>query len=398
MNRPPDGGRSRAVAVEDPLHVTGMSWSTPLGDDIESVWRLLLAGRNGFAEHASPVPLRSLLAAAVASVPSGSGHAERMLALAVGGLRAAFADARLGVADDGVALVLGTSYGSHLDQEAASLYDWAVRSAAAIGWPGVPVCVSTACSSAADAVLVGAELVRSGRYRAAVCGGVDILTPAKRIAHSTLQTMSEERLRAFDHGHSGMLLGEGAGFLVLEPDAERSGRSYALLRGAGSSNDAVGLTAPAPDGRTVRSAIDRALDASGLTAGDIAAVSAHGTGTVLGDEAEARGLALAFGGRTRRPVVFGTKGALGHSLGACGTIEAITLILALRDQLAPPITGLRSPIGDVAPFVRPGTRAREVRGASGLSLTLGFGGFNTALAFSVERPARQTAKQEEATA
>jgi 3-oxoacyl-[acyl-carrier-protein] synthase II len=360
-----------------------MSWSTPLGDDVEGVWRRLLAGQDGFAEQASPLRLRNPLAAAVTSVPADSGHAERMRALTVGGLRAAFADAGLDAADDSVALVLGTSYGSHLDEEAESLYDWAVRSAATIGFPGTPVCVSTACSAAADAVLVGADLVRSGRYRAAVCGGVDILTPAKRLAHSTLRTMSDKRLCAFDTGHSGMLLGEGAGFLVLESDAERSGRSYALLRGVGSSNDAVGLTVPAPDGRSVRSAIDRALHGSGLTAEDIAVISAHGTGTVLGDEAEAQGLALAFGGRPRRPVVFATKGALGHSLGACGAIEAITLILALRDQLAPPVAGLRSPIGDAAPFVRPGTR--EVDGSAGLSLTLGFGGFNTALAFSVEQ-------------
>jgi 3-oxoacyl-[acyl-carrier-protein] synthase II len=375
------------TGAERPLHVTGLSWCTPLGTGLDDVWQRLLAGQDGFTELPSPLPLRNSLAATVGSTDAEPG--ERMLALAADGLRAAFADARLPVGDDSVAVVLGTSYGAHLDEQAPSLYDWASRATRAIGHPGPPVAVSTACSAASDALLVGAELVRSGAYRAAVCGGVDVLTPAKRLAHSALRTMTDERLRAFDTRHSGMLLGEGAGFLVLEPDAERSGRSYALLRASGSSNDAVGSTAPAPDGRSVHAAIGRALRSAGLAPEEIAVVSAHGTGTPLGDEAEARGLALAFGGAARPPVVFATKGALGHSLGACGAIEAITLVLALRTRLAPPIAGLRAPTVPAARFVRPG--ARTVHGAAGLSLTLGFGGFNSALAFSTathpcERP------------
>ncbi|GHF18065.1 MULTISPECIES: beta-ketoacyl synthase N-terminal-like domain-containing protein [Streptomyces] len=364
------------------IHVTGLGWSTPLGDGIEDVWQQLLAGHDGFAPLGAPFPLRNELAASVPSVPPGPDHGARLTALAAKGLRAAFADAGLDPAEDGVALVLGTSYGAHLDEEAESLYDWAGRCAEAVAFPGAPVCVSTACSAASDALLVGAELVRSGRYRAVVCGGADILTPAKRLAHSMLGTMTGERLRAFDTGHSGMLLGEGAGFLVLEPDASRAGRSYAVLRGVGASNDAVGLTAPAADGRTVRTAVERALADSGLGATDIAAVSAHGTGTVLNDEAEARGLAMVFGEQPDAPAVFGTKGALGHSLGACGAVEAITLVLALRDRTAPPVAGLRTPIGEAAGLVRPGRRT--VHGTAGVSLTLGFGGFNTALVFTVD--------------
>ncbi|MCO5994307.1 beta-ketoacyl synthase N-terminal-like domain-containing protein [Actinoallomurus rhizosphaericola] len=359
-----------------------MSWSTPLGDDLAGVWDRLLDGLDGFDRLEMPFPVRNDLVAMVPSPPVELGHRERMLAMTADRLQAAFADAELDPADDGVALVLGTSYGAYLDEEMETLYDWAVSSARAAGYAGNPVCVSTACSASSDALLVGASLVRSGRYRAAVCGGADIVTPAKWLAHSKLGTLSDERLRAFDAAHSGMLLGEGAAFLVLERGSERAGRSYAVLRGAGSSNDAVGTTAPAADGHTVRTAVDRALRDSGLRGIDVAVISAHGTGTVLNDEAEARGLALAFADRDELPVVFGTKGALGHSLGACGAIEAITLILTLRERVAPPIVGLTSPIPQAADFVRPGRRA--VQGSAGISLTLGFGGFNTALVFSVE--------------
>ena len=360
-----------------------MSWSTPLGDDLDSAWQRLLARRDGFAAVESALPLRNDLVAAIPSVPMDMAHGDRMHTLTTGRLRAACADAGLDPGHEDVALVLGTSYGEHLDAEVPSLYGWAQQAAEATGFTNEPVCVSTACSAASDAVLVGAELVRSGACRAAVCGGADILTPAKRLGHSKLGTMSPARLRAFDADHLGMLLGEGAGFLVIEPDAGRAGRSHAVLRGVGSSNDAVGTTAPDADGGTVRLAIEHALRAAGLDADDIAVVSAHGTGTVLSDEAEARGITRAFAGCAELPVVFGTKGALGHSLGACGAIEAITLILSLRDQVAPPILGLHRPIPEADSLVRPGSR--EVRGTAGISLTLGFGGFNTAIAFSVER-------------
>jgi len=302
--------------------------------------------------------------------------------MTVAGVRSALSDAALDPTEDGLALVLGTSYGAHLDEEVSSLYQWATRAAGSIGFQGVPVCVSTACSAASDAVAVAAELVDSGACRVAVCGGVDILTPAKRLAHSKLGTLSPERLRAFDTKHSGMLLGEGAAFLVLERGAERTGKSHGVLRGVGSSNDAVGVTAPAEDGKSVRMAIERALFAAELDVGDIGAVSAHGTGTALNDAAEIRGLTQIFGENRNVPVIFGTKGALGHSLGACGAIEAITLLMALRDRVAPPTVGLREPMPEAAPFLRPGRR--EIHGSAGISLTLGFGGFNTAIVFSVE--------------
>ncbi|MFI9782971.1 beta-ketoacyl-[acyl-carrier-protein] synthase family protein [Kitasatospora sp. NPDC051984] len=367
--------------------MTGIGWETPLGNSVDDVWTALLKGESGISELPSGVPLRSLLAAVVTSVPVDAPPHVRQRELAARAVYSALADAGIPSWDGFDAeLILGTSYAGNLDDpDLPSLYTWARDTAALAGFAGTPLCVTTACSAGSDAVLMGAELIRSGRREICVCVGVDVVTAAKRLGHSLLGTMSPESLRAFDARHNGMLLGEGAGVLVLESAghaARRGARVHAELRGAGSANDAAGMTAPDPSGRSIRLAVERALAAGGLTAGDIAVVSAHGTGTPVNDEVEATSLRSLFGTGPDGPVVFGTKGALGHSLGACGTIEAITLIKALTDRQVPPVHCLESPM-DGFPLPLPIGGPLPVAGGCGLSLTLGFGGFNTALVLAV---------------
>jgi 3-oxoacyl-[acyl-carrier-protein] synthase II len=376
-----------APVVDTPLCVTGLGWVTPFGADPDHVWGRLTAGDSAVAPLEAPpgVRVRSPLAAVVASVASLP-PGERQQALALDALRDTYATAGLDPHDPEVALVLGTSYGGDLDDPTVgSLADWAHQVARAIGHPGTPVSLATACSAGSDAVLVGAELVRSGAYRAAVCGGVDVVTLAKRLGHSALGTMTPQQPRPFDVTHSGMVLGEGAAFLAVESHAgarDRAAPVLARLRGAGSANDAAGLTAPDPDGESVVLAVRRCLAGSGLTTADVAVVSAHATATEVNDAVEATSLGRLFGDLDPGPVVFATKSALGHSLGACGAIEAITVILALRAGVAAPVAGLRDPVPFPLPLVA-GTPAR-LRGRAGLSLTLGFGGFNTALLFALE--------------
>jgi 3-oxoacyl-[acyl-carrier-protein] synthase II len=359
--------------------VTGLGWATPLGTDLDGVWKALLDGADGTSEQPFPHRLRSQL---VAMLPSSDADPQdRMVALAADTLTAAFADAGLAPHDPAIRLVLGTSYGADLDDpDTVSLHQWARTVADRIGHPHVPITVTTACSAGADSMLIGAELIAAGRCEVAVCGGVDVITAAKRLGHSALGTMSTSGLRAFDEQHDGMVLGEGAGFVVLEAAERaraRSARVYATLSGAGSANDATGMTAPDSSGTSVVLATRRSLLHSGLMVEDIAVVSAHGSGTPLNDSAEAAALAELFA--DPGPLVFATKGALGHSLGATGAIEAITVILALRDGLVPPILGLRTPM---APLTLPVGKAREFTGTAGMSLTLGFGGFTTCLLFT----------------
>jgi len=149
------------------------------------------------------------------------------------------------------------------------------------------------------------------------------------------------------------------------------------LIGIGASNDAFGLTSPDPSGLSVRLALDRALLAAELTYSDLALYLAHGTGTQLNDDLEAKVVEEVFANNEMLTIV-GTKGALGHSLGACGVIEFILLLQMLNRQLAPATVGLTDPISSISARF-PGPKGRLLSGPYGVSVTLGFGGFNTAL-------------------
>ncbi|MGW4384128.1 beta-ketoacyl-[acyl-carrier-protein] synthase family protein [Kitasatospora sp. NPDC004531] len=387
----------------DAVAVTGMAWSTPLGDGLDEVWRQLCAGESGMAEVPSPHPVRTRLAAVVpAPAYPGADPEERHVELTVRTVRAALADAGLtvgrlaGQADP--LLILGTSLGSQLDRAAEPAQHWTRRTADAVGATATPICVTTACSAGSDSLLLAEALIRGGHAQVCVAGGSDVLSEAKRLGHTALGTMSPHALRAFDTAHDGMLLGEGAGFLVLESAehaAARGARIHARLVGAGSANDASGLTAPDPSGASVVAAARRGLAASGLAAEDVAVVCAHATGTPANDAVEAVSLGAVFGGGPAAPVVFGTKGALGHSLGATGAIEAIATVLALRHRTVPPIAGLRDPLPGLT--LRPAATAQPVAAGAGLSVTLGFGGFNTCLLFALD-PAQTAPDRTEAAA
>ncbi|WP_233580373.1 beta-ketoacyl synthase N-terminal-like domain-containing protein [Streptomyces triticirhizae] len=374
--------------------VTGMAWATPLGDGLQEVWRRLCSGATGVADQPSPHRLRTERAAAVPSPPYRPGGREaweRQVALAARTMDAALRDAGVAADHGRLTLVPGTSFDARIDREAPE-EDWAVAAARQLGHPRRPLVVTTACSAGADSLLLALALLREGGGEGIfLAGGVDVLTEAKRLGHSALGTMSPTGLRAFDVAHDGMTLGEGAGFLVLEGAAaarRRGARVYATLSGAGSANDAFGLTAPDPSGRTVTAAVRRALAGSGGVPGDVAVICAHGTGTPANDEVEAATVQRLFGGVRSGPVpvVFGTKGALGHSLGATGAIEAVATVLALRERQVPPLHGLSSPLPGLS-LRLPRGGPEKAYGTRGISLTLGFGGFNTCLLFDSGPPA-----------
>ncbi|WP_162795001.1 beta-ketoacyl-[acyl-carrier-protein] synthase family protein [Nonomuraea lactucae] len=365
------------------VRVTGMAWSTALGSGLDEVWRALLAGDSGIADVPSEHPLRNGRAAALPGLPLDKDPVERQVSLARGTLAAALRDAGLSAAGSRPRPVLGTSYGPHLDTGDVSLLDgWSRDAVRGLGPLKTPVPVTTACSSGSDSLMVGAELIRSGEEDICVCGAADILTPAKRLGHSALGTMSPTTLRAFDAGRDGTLLGEGAAFLVLESGdsaVARGAPSYGRLAGAASSNDAAGLAAPDMSGDGVVRAVAGALRAAGRDAGDVAVINAHGSGTPANDLVECRAYGRVFAGPAR-PVVFATKGAFGHTLGATGAIEAVALLLALRDGVVPPVHGLAAAMPGF-PLPLPAGAAARFDGDLGLSVTLGFGGFNTCLAF-----------------
>ncbi|RKH15283.1 beta-ketoacyl-[acyl-carrier-protein] synthase family protein [Corallococcus sp. CA047B] len=374
-----------------PVVVTGAAWTTPLGSGLDAVWRRLLAGEHGFVEVPSPHRLRNTQAAVVPGRSSGQveGPAERLRGLAVATLREALEHA--GLTGDGARtlFVLGTSLGAYLDDEGernAPLHQWADAVVGVLGAKAPPVVLSTACSSGSDALVVGAECLRAGLADVCICGGVDILTPSKRLAHSALSTLSPSRARAYDTRHDGMMLGEGAAFLVLESAAhaeQRSARILARLRGVGSANDAASMTSPDPAAAGARLAMERSLVDAGLAASEIGLVNGHGSATPVNDRAEAAAFRSVFGSKGG-PLVFATKGAFGHTLGATGAMEAIATILGLRESIVPPIVGLEQPDPEFPCPLSVGASTRH-SARKGLSVTLGFGGFDTSLVFEVAR-------------
>ena len=364
------------------IAVTGMAWLTALGDDLELVWQALLAGQSGLRIVPFPARLRNELAAE--AIDGEVPPSERMVRMACQTIRKALSSAGLEACDPELQLVLGTSLGAFLDDSESrrSFSAWASAVAQELGCVLTPIVLSTACSSGSDAILVGAELIRAGAAKYCVCGGVDVLTPSKRLGHSALGTASLTQLRAFDVRHDGTLLGEGAGFMVLEPESPLR-KPIALLRGTGSANDATGMTRADITGKSAAYAMKRSLADADLPSSAIELINAHGSGSVLNDTTECNALGDLFSGQDK-PTVFATKGNFGHTLGATGAIEAIALVLALRSGQIPPIYGLEQPLPEFPlPLSKSEPQSRDAR--LGLTLTLGFGGFDTSLIFEVER-------------
>ena len=359
-----------------PLAVAAWSMLTPFGEDDATI-NALFEQRSAFTPQTSPWKLRNPLAAVMAERPSHAttdGQWQRYLATCV--TRKVLDTLSIDL-QNRCAFVFATSFAHLIDDGGnETMSTWARDVLRSVECDLDPIVVGSGCSSGSDALGVAAAMLDCGTIDTAIVVAVDIVTEAKRIAHSTLGTMAVNDHKPFDIHRSGMLPGEAAAAVVLmrrDDCPEDKGE----LVGIGASNDAFGLTAPDPSGLSVRLAIDRALLAADLSYRDLALYLAHGTGTQLNDELEAKVVEEVFADNEMLTIV-GTKGALGHSVGACGLIEFILLLQMLNKQLAPATVGLTEPIDSIAARF-PGPEGRALSGPYGVSVTLGFGGFNTAL-------------------
>ena len=245
----------------------------------------------------------------------------------------------------------------------------------------------SACSAGAHSIGEAMELIEYGRADAVVTGSSEAaLVPLARAAFGALDAMSELGIsRPFDARRDGFVMGEGAAILVLE-DAEqaraRGATILAYVRGYGATSDAFHLTAPDSEGAGATEAMRLALADAGLTPEDVVYVNAHGTSTPLNDRAETLAIKAALGEAAKHIPVSSTKSAIGHLLGAAGSVEAVATILALRDRIAPPTLGLEeSEEGLDLDYVPGKARPLDIDGkpAVGLSNGFGFGGHNAVL-------------------
>jgi 3-oxoacyl-(acyl-carrier-protein) synthase len=380
--------------------VTGLGILSAVGRGAEATVDALREGRSGLG------PLTRFASARcgdlpVAEVSLRELEAEGPRTVALG--RAALTDALASAGLDRSALreaglAVGTTVGGMpesevaladlLENRAASEAVWLRHECAYLtdtladefGLEGPAHTVSTACSSGAEAIATAASLLRAGEAELMVAGGVDAICRLTLNGFASLLIVDPDGCRPFDRRRSGMSLGEGAAFLVLETDAHalaRRARPLARLAGSGNTCDAYHPTAPEPQGSGAEQAMRRALAAAGLEPGVVDYVNAHGTGTEDNDRAEGRALRRLFG--AEGPPFSSTKRVFGHTLGAAGAIEAVVSILAMTRGFLPGTPGF----GKADPECRvvPLARSRPAQPAVVLSNSFGFGGNNTVLCF-----------------
>jgi len=250
------------------------------------------------------------------------------------------------------------------------------------GITGPTFTTTSACASSAHAMGIALMMLRTGMVDVAITGGAEApITPGAFVAWEGLRVLAKDTCRPFSADRQGMVLGEGAGALILETlehAQQRSVHIYAELAGFGMSADAHNLVQPAPSG--MARAITLALSDAQLAPSDIAYINAHGTGTPQNDPSESEAIRTVFGEHANRLLVSSTKSMHGHLLGGASALEAIATILALREQRAPATLGfLRpDPLCDLD-YVFEGARSIPI--ASALSNSFAFGGLNAVLAF-----------------
>jgi nodulation protein E len=249
------------------------------------------------------------------------------------------------------------------------------------GLRGPAFAVASACASATHAIGLAFQMVRSGMVDCAVTGGAEAcLTYGTVRAWEALRVMAPDVCRPFSADRMGMVLGEGAAMLVLEPLERAKARGATILAemvGFGMSADAADLIAPDVDGMS--RAMRGALDDSKMTPRDVQYINAHGTGTKANDETETQALHQVFGAHAQRLAISSTKSMVGHALGAAGALEAVATVMAVREGIAPPTIGYLGPDPACDLDYLP-NEARNMKIDVALSNSFAFGGLNAVLA------------------
>jgi 3-oxoacyl-[acyl-carrier-protein] synthase II len=416
--------------------VTGMGLVTPLGIGLERVWGRLVAGESGVGAIQS-FDVSDLPARVAAQVPRGDRASglfnaddwvppkdqRRMDDFII----FAMAAAAQAVEDSGwqpdsdedcerTGVMIGSGIGGlpGITEAAITLHERGPRRITPFFIPsslinlasghvsiryrfkGPNHAVVTACSSGAHAIGDAARLIMLDDADVMVCGGTEAAIcrlgiagfAAARALSTGYNDDPPRASRPWDQGRDGFVMGEGAGILVLEEyehAKQRDAKIYAEVLGYGMSGDAFHLTAPAEDGNGAFRSMRNALKSAHLAPDSIDYINAHGTSTPLGDEIELGAVKRLFGDHAYALSMSSTKSAIGHLLGAAGSVEAIFAILALRDGVVPPTLNLDNPSASCdIDLVAKQARERRVRYV--LSNSFGFGGTNASLIFGGPRP------------
>ena len=405
--------------------VTGMGALSALGNDVASTWAGLLAGRSGIRtiQQFDPSRVASRIAGEVRDFDASGvldrkdmRRTDRYIQFGLVAAREALNQAGFpGRMDGALAERTGVILGSGLGG-VATLFDnvllmaergpdrispffipmgianvGAGQIAIAFGPLGPNFATVSACATGAHAIGEAWETIRRGDAEVMLAGGAEATIHeavvggfASMKALSTRNDDPEGASRPFDQGRDGFVIGEGSGVLVLESLAHATARGAEPLVeivGYGATADASHITLPAPGGIGAVRAARRALEKAGLSASDVDHVNAHATSTPEGDRAELQAIRTIFGDHAPQVAVSANKSMLGHTLGAAGALESISIIQALRTGMVPPTINLTNPDPEAAGLdLTPGRASRrDLR--IGLNNSFGFGGQNATLIF-----------------
>lgn len=413
------------TAPRRPVAITGMGVKTPIGGDLDSFWQGLLSGRSaaapitGYDVADHPVTFACEIQGFDIGTyvgPKEAAHLDRVTQLGFAAAVDAITQAGdLGADPARIGVVAGTGVGGLLtleDQIGKYFQKGAMRvgpflvpmmmsnAAAAFialqhGFTGPNFCVVTACAAGANALGEAARLIRDGDADVVIAGGTESsITPVGLAAFHRMGALSRRKedpahaSRPFDKDRDGFVMGEGAGFCVLEDWDRAVARGATILGGIagyGRNTDAYHITAPAPGGEGAVRCMELALEDAGLTHDQIGHVNAHGTSTPLNDAAEAEALMKVFG--ESGPPVTSMKGATGHLIGAAGAVEAIASVLAIGHGEVFPTANHEETDPAIAPIDVIHGSPRSVPSAPALSNSFGFGGHNASLILIPGAPA-----------
>jgi 3-oxoacyl-[acyl-carrier-protein] synthase II len=252
-----------------------------------------------------------------------------------------------------------------------------IHVARAIGAEGAVLTLPAACAAGNYAIGFACDMIRAGRADVVVTGAAEMLQELQFSGFVRLAAMAPQKCQPFDLNRQGLILGEGAGIVVLESEAhavKRDARLYAEVGGHGMTCDAYHITRPHPDAAGSIVAMKQAIARSGISADRVDFINAHGTGTRHNDAAESKVMRDVFGGR--RVPISSMKSMLGHCMGAASALEAIGCVMTLETGIYPPTIGYETPDPECDVDVV-ANQARNGKHDIVLNNSLAFGGYNS---------------------
>jgi len=403
--------------------VTGLGMLSPVGNDTDSSWKAILAGKSGVTSMDSfkEAGLSTHFAAPIKDfdvelymVKKDARKFDKFIQYGVAAASQAIKDSGIIIDESnaervGVCLAAGIGGMPMIEENHKKLLERGPRRVSPFyipgsivnmvagqvsimyGLKGPNISIVTACTTGLHNLGHAARMIAYGDADVMVAGGSEMTTTPLTIAGfssakalSTQNNSPQTASRPWDKDRDGFVLGEGAGVMVLESlenAKARGAQIYAELTGFGMSGDAYHMTSPPAKGEGGASAMKNALNDAKVNPDEVAYVNAHGTSTMVGDLAETCAAKTIFGGHAAKLKMSSTKSMTGHLLGAAGSVEAIFTVLALRDQVAPPTINLDNP-SEGCDLNYVAHQAQQTSMQHALCNSFGFGGTNGSLLFS----------------